>query len=275
METTWTFGKCYPGLFLGTWQGKRPEDFGLLPDDWKTPVCSLCLWHGCDRCSIAADEVDVDGPPPIELVLDGLDYASLPASEHRREDEEDDQVERHGEALYFARENQVIFPRSWAVLDEELDEHPAFRIRDEEDKMEKRTLVLYCDGGRRSDGSTYGSVRLGCTGQIIRREFGPGTSNEAEYKALCNALWAARQVVRRPALKFNSVEIRMDSDLVRNQVLGTYRVNNPRLEELKARVWEEINKLMKALHQVNDPKECTSVRLVRADRQEVKRVLGH
>ena len=276
-----TFGQTYPGLFRGTWRDEKrrvqqPEDFGLAIEDALVEVCSLCLWQNCDDCRLATGESDVAGPPPLGLVLQGEDYyETLPTPDRKRdlEAELDDTVESYGDALYFARENKVVFPRAmrWMTFQEaeaEVESHPAFKQK-EAPMPEQKTLVLYCDGGRRADGSAYGSVRLGQ--QVYRREFGPGSNNEAEYKALVNALWLARKVVTEHA--YDVVEIRLDSELVRNQVLGIWRVKAPALQALHQRAKVELDALFRAMRR--SPADLIRVRLVHVDEAQMKRVIGH
>lgn len=274
-----TFGEAYRGLFAGKWQDEkgqvlRPEDFGLDTIDALVPVCQLCLWHNCDRCV----ERWEDGPPPLRLILEGEDYYDgLPLPEYRRnEDEEDDTVEVYGDALYIARENRVVFPRAmqWALLaevDEEVERHPAFKVREVQPMGENKVLAIYCDGGKRSDGTTYGSVKIGS--RIWRREFGLGTNNEAEYKALVNGLYLARKIVERNGMHVDLIEFRLDSELVRNQMIGAYRVKSPALQALHERAWNELNLLLRAMRK--GPNDLARVRFVHIPEAQMKRVLGH
>jgi ribonuclease HI len=276
-----TFAQAYPGLFLGTWRDEkkrvqRPEDFGLALEDALVEVCALCLWQDCDACRLANQETDVAGPPPLAQVLLGEDYYdTLPTPEPKRDPEAelDDSVEAHGDALYFARENKVVFPNAmrWVTFREaeaEVESHPAFKQK-EAPMTEQKTLVLYCDGGRRANGTAYGSVKMG--GRVWRQEFGPGSNNEAEYKALIDALFVACREVEQHG--YDLVEIRMDSELVRNQVLGAWRVKAPALQPLHERARQELNALLAAMRR--KPADLARVRFVHVDEAQMKRVIGH
>ena len=61
------------------------------------------------------------------------------------------------------------------------------------------------------------------------------TNNEAEYRAVLFALWWARN------LKYNLTEICSDSQLVVNQLNGTYKVNKKELVELREAVLAKTN----------------------------------
>ena len=64
----------------------------------------------------------------------------------------------------------------------------------------------------------------------LARRLGTATNNEAEYRAAIAALEAAL------ALGARRVDLRMDSELVVRQMSGRYRVRNPRLARLHARM---------------------------------------
>jgi len=90
---------------------------------------------------------------------------------------------------------------------------------------------LYCDGASRGNPGPSGAgvVILDKNGEQIfelSRFLDNATNNEAEYKALIRGLSAAADVgIKR-------VQIFLDSELVVNQLLGTYKVRNPRLLQL-------------------------------------------
>ena len=90
---------------------------------------------------------------------------------------------------------------------------------------------LYCDGASRGNPGPSGAgvVILANNGEQIfelSRFLDNATNNEAEYKALIRGLSAAADVgIKR-------VQIFLDSELVVNQLLGTYKVRNPRLLKL-------------------------------------------
>jgi ribonuclease HI len=90
---------------------------------------------------------------------------------------------------------------------------------------------LYCDGASRGNPGPSGAgvVVFDQNGEKIlelSRFLGNATNNEAEYKALIRGLSAAADV------GIKGVQIFLDSELVVNQLLGTYKVRNPRLHQL-------------------------------------------
>jgi ribonuclease HI len=299
-----TYADVYPGLWKGSW-GQAPEVFGLSFDDAEAQVCELCLWHNCDRCRFHEGTWAEQGPPPLGLVLNGRDYYErLPARDGRRDAdaEIDDTVQRSGAALIFHHgpSQSIVFPQSmrWLTFKEaehEVEEHRAFKGAKEEATMadQGKTLVVHCDGGKRGDGSTYGSVRIGR--KVWRREFGPeGSNHVAEYKALVNALYLARVVVENNG-DVVAVEIRMDSKLVVNQVLGAWRCKAEHLQPLRDRALQERDALLAAMrcHPAAQPRGglaergtcapfCTgggvdvaAVRLVEITEAQMKGVIGH
>jgi ribonuclease HI len=90
---------------------------------------------------------------------------------------------------------------------------------------------LYCDGASRGNPGPSGAgvVFFDKNGEQIfelSTFLDNATNNEAEYKALIRGLSAAADI------GIKSVEIFLDSELVVNQLLGTYKVRNPRLLQL-------------------------------------------
>jgi ribonuclease HI len=92
-------------------------------------------------------------------------------------------------------------------------------------------LILFCDGSVRGNPGPAGiGVVVADENGMPLKRFGeqlpPCTNNEAEYHALVRGL---RECLRMGA---SHVEVYMDSDLVRLQVLGDYQVNAPHLQAL-------------------------------------------
>lgn len=92
-------------------------------------------------------------------------------------------------------------------------------------------LILYIDG------SVEGNPGPGAIGVVIEREdgtpvdawgeaIGHATNNQAEYEALLAGLRKARQLGAR------AVTVRSDSQLLVRQLLGEYRVKDPKLKLL-------------------------------------------
>ena len=101
--------------------------------------------------------------------------------------------------------------------------------------------VYYADGACRNNGTTdyyaYGSYCAeGMQPKKIRFAFDEAsTNNEAEYLTLICLLEAIQQ-------SHDFAEIRMDSQLVVNQVTGRFKTNKYRLVILRDRVRELINR---------------------------------
>ena len=100
-----------------------------------------------------------------------------------------------------------------------------------EQELSRMRVSLYCDGASRGNPGPSGAgvVIFDNNGEQIfelSRFLDNATNNEAEYKALIRGLSAAADVgIKR-------VQIFLDSELVVNQLLGTYKVRNPRLLKL-------------------------------------------
>jgi len=94
-------------------------------------------------------------------------------------------------------------------------------------------LIMYADGAIRPDSTGLGVVVRDRTGRVVtwrsRRLPRAMTCNEAEYEALLFGLETLREL--RPA----RVEVRLDSQIVVNQMLGVFSVRNAALRRLHAR----------------------------------------
>lgn len=103
--------------------------------------------------------------------------------------------------------------------------------------MPYKKVVINTDGASRGNPgkAAIGAViadEQGGTIHTISRCIGITTNNQAEYKALIEGLEAALK------LDASEVAIRIDSELIVNQVKGLYRVKNPALKPLYQRVTE-------------------------------------
>ena len=100
--------------------------------------------------------------------------------------------------------------------------------------------VYYADGACRNNGTTdyyaYGSYCAeGMQPRKIRFAFDEAsTNNEAEYMTLIRLLEALQK-------SHEFVEIRMDSQLVVQQVTGNFETRKPQLQRLRNRVRQLIN----------------------------------
>jgi len=97
--------------------------------------------------------------------------------------------------------------------------------------MTTERFILFCDGSVRGNPGPAGiGVVVADENGMPLKRFGeqlpPCTNNEAEYHALVRGL---HECLRLGA---SQVDVYMDSDLVRLQVLGNYQVNAPHLQAL-------------------------------------------
>lgn len=133
---------------------------------------------------------------------------------------------------------------------------------------ENPILVVFDGGSRGNPGDGYGSYALGWPGrpaQVVRLRFGEQvTNNEAEYDTLIAGLTAILEKLREqkadPATA--RVDIRGDSLLVINQVLGQWQCKEPRMHTRR----DQVRRLLAQLG---------SWQLTHHDREESVRILGH
>lgn len=123
-------------------------------------------------------------------------------------------------------------------------------------------VELWCDGGLR--GPNPGSPMYGSYSFEPNRkheiDFGrKGTSNEAEYLILAAGLRAVREVYEVSSV---ALIVKTDSELVRSQVLGGWRVKAEHLRPLR----DEVRKLLIGF---------ASWEIVHVPRAEVVKVLQH
>ncbi len=110
-----------------------------------------------------------------------------------------------------------------------------------------KEYVLVFDGGSKGNpGLIYGSYRIQAKGQKparpVRLNFGHGTNNEAEYKALIAGLEALIAEIEAEGSDPGAclVEVRGDSQLILNQLRGDWKVKNLRMRDL----WDEAEALL-------------------------------
>jgi len=94
-------------------------------------------------------------------------------------------------------------------------------------------VVIYTDGGSRGNPGPAG------IGVVIgdKRYFeyiGRATNNVAEYKAVVFALKKAKSLLGKEKAKKAEIEVRMDSELVKKQLSGEYRIKENDLKILFA-----------------------------------------
>jgi ribonuclease HI len=142
-------------------------------------------------------------------------------------------------------------------------------LREAQPGWEPDYLLVFDGGSRGNPGWGYGSyaiIRVQDGAQRLKRlELGDSyTNNEAEYDTLVAALkhliQRIEQAGRQP--REFAVEVRGDSTLVINQLLGTWKAKDPRMRERRGRC-------LRLLGQFG------AVELKTQPREESVRVLGH
>jgi ribonuclease HI len=112
--------------------------------------------------------------------------------------------------------------------------------------MDNKTVKLFSDGACRGNPGVggAGAVIIDDGGQVLwegSEYLGHCTNNIAEYKALILGLKGAL------ALGIDRLEVYLDSELLANQVNGSYKVKNENLKILM----QEIRKLISAFETAN------------------------
>ncbi len=129
-------------------------------------------------------------------------------------------------------------------------------------------LLIFDGGSRNNPEFGYGSYLLITpegSAEPHRMEFGRGvTNNQAEYMALVAGLQALLAILQAPGRKPEEVdlEVRGDSSLVINQLLGRWRVRHPGLQPLYREARQMLNRFRR-------------VRLVWTPRAHSVQALGH
>jgi ribonuclease HI len=141
--------------------------------------------------------------------------------------------------------------------------------RESQPDWEPDYLLIFDGGSRGNPGWGYGSyaiIRVQDGAQRLKRlELGDGyTNNEAEYDTLVAALkhliQRIEQAGRRP--REFAVEVRGDSTLVINQLLGKWKAKDARMRERRGRCLRLLG-------------QFRAVELKTQPREESVRVLGH
>jgi len=117
----------------------------------------------------------------------------------------------------------------------------------------EKVWLLYADGASRGNPgpAAIGAVIFDDQGRErhrISQAIGRATNNQAEYRAAIAALEAAL------ALGARHVELRMDSELVVRQTDARYKVRNPGLKPLAARV-KDLRWQLASLRAVSIPRQ--------------------
>jgi ribonuclease HI len=114
---------------------------------------------------------------------------------------------------------------------------PTHFVRHDVKKTTKNHAIIYTDGGSRGNPgpSASGFVMLDDREVVVAEGgafIGITTNNVAEYQAVYLALEKALE------LEYQNVDIRLDSQLVANQMNGIYRIKHNELAPINARIRE-------------------------------------
>ena len=97
-------------------------------------------------------------------------------------------------------------------------------------------VVMYTDGGARNNPGPAGAGFRILEGEKLlfegKKFLGSQTNNWAEYEAVALALTEAKKL----GLIGRSIEVRMDSKLVVEQILGNWKIKEPTLKPQVAKV---------------------------------------
>lgn len=104
--------------------------------------------------------------------------------------------------------------------------------------MEKNKIIAYCDGGSRGN---PGPSAIGVYIQQLKKEYskflGKATNNEAEYQAAIFALKKIKHLIGGEKADKSEVELRMDSELIVNQLSGKYKIKEKDLIPFFIEIW--------------------------------------
>ena len=132
---------------------------------------------------------------------------------------------------------------------------------------EAHYTITFDGGSEGNPGPAYGSFSIVTKDgrkRVYRLSFWEMTSNEAEYKALASALTELVGILDKHGRSPGdfTVEVRGDSALVINQVLGRWKTSAPHLRELR----DEVRGLLSRFK---------NYRLVKIPREQVEKELHH
>jgi len=108
--------------------------------------------------------------------------------------------------------------------------------------LKPERIIIYTDGGSRGNPGPagIGVVVANEARQAIKKYskfLGVKTNNEAEYEAVVFALQKVKHLFGKEAVKKIDIEIRMDSELVANQLNGRFKLLEEKLFPLFIKIW--------------------------------------
>lgn len=111
--------------------------------------------------------------------------------------------------------------------------------------METNRITIYCDGGSRGNPGpsaaafviTKANLELKIKNSEFSKFLGKATNNEAEYSAVIFALKKIKHLIGGEKAKKSEIEIKMDSELVVNQLNGKYKIKEKDLIPFFIEIW--------------------------------------
>jgi ribonuclease HI len=104
--------------------------------------------------------------------------------------------------------------------------------------MEKNKIIAYCDGGSRGN---PGPSAIGIYIPQLKKEYskflGKSTNNEAEYQAAIFAFKKIKHLIGGEKAGKSEIEIKMDSELVVNQLNGEFKIKEKDLTPFFIEIW--------------------------------------
>lgn len=99
-------------------------------------------------------------------------------------------------------------------------------------------IIIYCDGGSRGN---PGPAGIGIYIPQLKKEYskflGEMTNNEAEYQAAIFALKKIKHLIGGEKAEKAEIEIKMDSELIVNQLNGKYKIKEKSLVPFFIEIW--------------------------------------
>jgi len=104
--------------------------------------------------------------------------------------------------------------------------------------VQKNNIVIHTDGGSRGN---PGPAALGVYISSLDKKYGSyigvATNNDAEYQAIIFALKKVKQLIGKEQTAHAHIEIRSDSQLIVNQLNGTFKIKEESLWKYFIEIW--------------------------------------
>ena len=106
--------------------------------------------------------------------------------------------------------------------------------------MADNLITIYCDGGSRGNPGPAAIgvvIEQGAGIKEYSKYIGETTNNEAEYQAVIFGLKKLKHLIGGEKAEKAKVEIKMDSELVVNQLSGVYKIKEKTLIPFFIEIW--------------------------------------